>query len=265
LGLIVPLTGMADSVYLSTNLTTKQLEFIQLLDEYEVYIFNIGEIEALLDKHFDNLNEILENLVDKKMLARIEKGKFCRANFKDESAIAYWTALNLHGLTEQFSNTIFIQSTHKKNDKKIFGTSYKFIQIAPSKYCGITHNGYGSLKYPITDIEKTLVDCFDMPQYSGGYAELLRAFFNATISSSKLIEYCKAIKNIAVTKRLGFLAELSGKKNMVTFIRFAKQKVNKRYSLFDPGGEDSGEYNLQWKLRLNISEREILQTLNKLY
>src|SRR5690606_22932937 len=104
------------------------------------------EIEQLLDQKFDNLSEILENLVDKEFLTRIEKGKFCRQNFRDEyvigtfvaanSAVAYWSALNLHGLTEQFSNTVFIQTTHKKLDKSILGTSYKFVRIASYKKAG---------------------------------------------------------------------------------------------------------------------------------
>ena len=275
MGLIVPSNVMADSVYISSNITSDQLRFMKLLDDFEVDIFNFNEIETLLNQRFDNLNEILENLVDKQLISRIERGKFCRSNFRDEnvigtfivreSAIAYWSALNLHGLTEQFPNTIFIQTIHKKNDKKIFGTNYKFIKIIPTKRSGVIWNGYGSHKYPITDIEKTILDCFDMPQYSGGYAELIRAFANANLISAKLIEYCKTINNIAVIKRLGFLAELTGKKNMITFIRFAKEQVNERHNLFDPLGAESGEYNSDWKLRLNLSRENILGIINQQY
>ena len=275
MGLIIPTNVMADSVYISSNITSDQLQFMKLLDDFEVDIFNFNEIETLLKQRIENLNEILENLVDKQLLSRIERGKFCRANFRDEnvigtfivkdSAIAYWSALNLHGLTEQFPNTIFIQTIHKKNDKKIFGTSYKFIKIIPTKRSGVIWNGYGSRKYPITDIEKTIVDCFDMPQYCGGYAELIRAFANANLFAAKLIEYCKAINNIAVIKRLGFLAEVTGKKNMNSFIRFAKEQVNERHNLFDPLGTENGEYNSDWKLRLNLSRENILGIINQQY
>jgi len=100
---------------------------MQILDDYEIQIFWFDEIEEKISQKFDNLNEVLENLVHKELLSRIERGKFCRPDFRDEkvigtfvveeSAIAYWSALNLHGLTEQFSNTIFVQTTHRKNDK----------------------------------------------------------------------------------------------------------------------------------------------------
>ena len=266
---------MADSVYISENLTKPQLEFLKLLDDYEIQLFKFSEIEQLLEQKFDNLSEILENLVDKGLLVRIEKGKFCRQSFRDEyvigtfivenSAVAYWSALNLHGLTEQFSNTVFIQTTHQKNDKSILGTFYKFVKIASHKKLGIITNGYGNLQYPITDVEKTIVDCFDLPQHSGGYAELIRAVGQARMQSNKLIEYCQAINNIAVTKRIGYLVELLRITGLESFIDFAKKQVNNRYNLFDPQGLDEGEFVAGWRLRLNISREELLDISNKQY
>lgn len=266
---------MADSVYISEHLTKPQLEFLKLLDDYEIQLFKFSEIEQLLEQKFDNLSEILENLVDKELLIRIEKGKFCRQGFRDEhvigtfivenSAVAYWSALNLHGLTEQFSNTVFIQTTHQKNDKSILGSSYKFVKIAPHKKAGIIHNGYGNLQYPITDVEKTIVDCFDLPQYAGGYAELIRAVGQAQLQPTKLIAYCQTVNNISVTKRIGFLAVLLQITDMEPFIDFAKKQVNNRYNLFDPQGLDEGEFIAEWRLRLNISREELLDISNKQY
>lgn len=262
---------MADSVYISSNLSPKQLNFIRLMDEYEVDIFNFTNIENQLNTHFDNLNEILENLVDKKILARIEKGKYCRVNFKDEKvigcfvsdgAIAYWSALNAYGLTEQFPNSVFIQTTRLKKNKILFGTAYQFVKIASYKNTGITTEGHGNLKYRITDLEKTLVDCFDLPQHSGGYAELIRAFSHAKLDGDKMIIYCKSIRNIAATKRMGFLADFLDKKGLKGFIRFAKQQVNSKYNLFDPAGNEKGEFVRDWSLRLNIGREEILDIAN---
>jgi predicted transcriptional regulator of viral defense system len=248
---------------------------MKLLDEYEIDIFRFEEIEGKLDRSFGNLNEILENLVHKGILSRIEKGKFCKANFRDEKvigaflvnngAIAYWSALNLHGLTEQFPNTVFVQTTNKKKDKKIFGVSYQFIQIADFKRAGVVKEGFGNHAYYITDIEKTIVDCFDLPQYSGGYAELIRAFAVAKLSGSKMIDYCRTVNNIAATKRMGFLAELFEKKGLKSFISFAKEQVKDAYNPIDPHGHDSGSFIAEWRLKLNITKDELLDIANKQY
>jgi len=78
----------------------------------------------------------------------IEKGLYVVRNFRDpyvigtamlkESAVAYWSALNLHGLTEQIPNIVYLQSIHSKRDKEVFGVRYKFVKVKPKKICGIT-------------------------------------------------------------------------------------------------------------------------------
>ncbi len=261
--------------YLSVNVSEDQQQFIKLLDEYEIDIFSIDTIESQIHKKFQNLNEVIENLIDKSFISRIERGKYCRVNFRDElvigtyitkeSAVAYWTALNRYGLTEQFSNTIFIQTTHLKKDKTIFGIPYKFVKVAKPKRTGVVKQGFGNRSYCITDIEKTIVDCFDLPQYSGGYAELLRAVEQAQLNGEKMITYCKAINNKAVTKRIGYLCELLDKKGMKSFIKYAKSQVNPKYNLFDPQCSEKGVFVPQWRLRMNISENEILDIISKQY
>ncbi|MDF1546635.1 MAG: hypothetical protein P1P88_02360 [Bacteroidales bacterium] len=261
--------------YHSVNISKEQQEFLKQLSDYEVDIFSISDIEKTLNNKFENLNAILENLQKKGFLSRIEAGKYCRANFRDEKvigcyisgngAVAYWSALNIHGLTEQFPNVVFIQTTKSKKSKDIFGTTYKFVSVIPSKFVGHTEEGYGSRVYKITDIEKTIIDCFDTPQYSGGYAELIRAFNQAKLNSQKMIEYCKAVNNRSVIKRLGFLCEILEKDKLLPFLQYAKEQINKRYDLFDPLSIDKGEFIKDWRLRLNISREEILDICNKLY
>ena len=137
--------------------------------------------------------------------------------------------------------------------------------IDKRKRKGISRKGYGGHRYSITDVEKTLVDCFDLPQYSGGYAELIRAFAKTRLSSKSMIQYCTAVNNIAATKRMGFLAELLKKPGMKSFIRYAKQQVKEAYNPFDPYGPDTGDYVSEWRLRLNISKQQLLNIANKVY
>lgn len=266
---------MARSTYISENLTQLQINFMLSLDDYELDIFSLLELKQRVGHKFGDINELVENLVHKKILSRIERGKYCRSNFNDEKvigcfiadagAISYWSALNAYGLTEQFPNNVFIQTTKLKKSKTIFGTAYKFVTVAPNKIAGILTQGQGSRKYRITDMDKTIVDCFDLSEHSGGYAELIRAFNQTKLNSDKMIDYCTAIDNISATKRMGFLAELLDKKGLKTFIKFAKQRINSKYNVFDPAGTDKGEFVNDWRLRLNISRDEILDICNKQY
>jgi len=95
-------------IYQSHNISEEQQRFIRLLDDFETQIFNLAEIESLINEKFPNINSILENLASKSFLTRIERGKYCRSNFRNENvigcflakdgAVAYWSALNSHGL-----------------------------------------------------------------------------------------------------------------------------------------------------------------------
>jgi predicted transcriptional regulator of viral defense system len=253
----------------------KQSDFLKYLDNEEIQLFNIENLKKSLGYNGRMLNEIVENLVRIGFLHRLERGKYCRSTFRDEnvigtflaqdSAVAYWSALHLHGLTEQFSNTIFVQTIKKKITVSVLGADYQFIKINSQKRTGIIYNGYGNYKYPITDIEKTITDCFDLPQYSGGFAELIRAFCQVNFNVKKLIKYCDIVNNIAAIKRMGFLAELFEKDYLVDFILFAKSKINRTYNLFDPFGKSEGNPNSEWYLRLNVSKEDILRINQNLY
>ena len=266
---------MADSVYISSNLTKDQLLFLQLLNGNEIEYFTISEIEKQINHKFANINEVLENLVRKNLLNRLQKGFFAVKNLNNQnvigtfisqnSAVAYWSALSIHGLTSRFPNKVFIQTTKRKKDKTILGVNYKFVTISERKRAGITTLGYGNNSYPITDIDKTIVDCFDLPRYSGGFDLLVSAFTQAKLNSKKMIEYTEAINNISAIKRIGFLSELLNKKGLQTFIKYAKQRVNKKYNLIDSAGEESGEFVSSWKLRLNVSRNEIINLSKELY
>ncbi len=132
--------------FIKENINSEQRKFLQALDDAEIEIFTFSDIEKRLGKTCKNLSNILASLVDKELLAQFEKGKYCRPNFNDNfvianylvknSAVAYWSALNHYGLTEQIPNTIFVQSDRLKRSKKVLGVDYKFVKVHPKKYSG---------------------------------------------------------------------------------------------------------------------------------
>lgn len=259
---------MADSVYISKNLDGEQLQFMQLLQEYELLYFDMRQIESKLNQHFENLNEVLENLVNKDMLLRIERGKYALPNYKNintlatfisqNSSIAYWSALHFHGLTERFPNTVFVKTTQRKRNTKIGGVPIQFITIKEEKNIGTIKQGYGEDSFNLTDIEMTFVDCFDQLRYSGGFPDLIKAFASAQLTNKRLINYVQVYQNKSLIKRLGFLAELFHSTKLKSFIKFAKRQVNNRYDVLEPGGLEEGAFVNEWKLRLNITKKDLL-------
>lgn len=247
------------------NIEAKILEFI---DDNGLDIFKtiqLSNIEGLSDNY---INQGLNRLIESGLLKRIEKGIYCRHNFSDEliigsfliknGGIAYWSALNFHGLTEQIPNTVFVQTNQWKKSKMIFEVQYKFAQVNEKKVFGYKTEGYGNHKFNVTDIEKTIIDSFDQPEYSGGYPEIIKAFNNAHIDQSKLIRYCKAFGNRTIIKRLAYLTELLNKPKMEKFIRFALTARNEKYTPFLSYGEKKNKTYRRWRLILNLPEEDIV-------
>ena len=252
---------------ITQNIIKTPESLLKLLDEYELDIFTEQLIQDLTGEDLHNWMPQLRTLIKHELINIIEKGKYCRHNFRDEfvignylakdGAIAYWSALNLHGLTEQISNTVFVQTTKIKNNKTVFGARYQFVKVKKEKIAGIEKTGYGNHSYYITDREKTIIDCFDLPEYGGEFPGIIRAFVVNEWDEENLIQYATQVNNVAAIKRMGYLAELFDLP-LKGFISFAKEKVTKTISLFDNGSKDEGIYRTKWGLRLNLKEEDIL-------
>ena len=250
-------------------------QLLNYLDENSLQIFSLNELKLRFIDHFASIFRALKSLIHEGVIINIQKGIYCRPGFSDQNVlayylapkggIAYWSALHYYGLTDQFPNSVFVQSTSLIRDKKIMGTLYKFIKVKPNKILQLETQGRGNSKFKVTSIEKTIVDCFDEMDYSGGWEIVIQALKMAKLNNKKLIAACDALGNISTIKRLGFLIEIMEKKNLQTFINYSKSKVNQKYSLLDPSGIDEGRFLSKWKLRMNVEVSEILSTNINLY
>ncbi len=254
-------------------MTVLQKEFLDLLDEYGFDVFDIKMLKTTNRFKDIEVFQALRTLTKSGILIKLERGKYRRVNFNDsfvignflagDGGIAYWSALNYHGLTEQFVNVVYVQTSKRTSEEVIIDSlRYKFVKVANRKLTGYIKKGYGNHAYKITDVEKTIVDCFDLPHHAGWYQEIIKAFNKAQINQNKLIRYCKSINNIAIIKRLAFLTGLLQKQNMDKFVDFAKRTINNDYTLFEIDNEKKGEYNSKWKLIINMSESEIIEIAN---
>jgi predicted transcriptional regulator of viral defense system len=217
----------------------------------------------------ESLRVILLRLEKRGIIERIEKGKYLiiplgaekgkytlhefviGSTLIESYSIAYWSALNYHGLTEQIPTTVFLQTTaRKKNqDIKIFGVKYQIIKIKKEKMFGIKKEWIEETQINITDKEKTIIDCLDKPQYCGGIIEVAKALKNNKFDRKKLEEYAQRIGNSGVLRRLGYLCELLN-------IKIKLPKLNIRnYLLLDPTMPEKGPKSAKWRLIINLDDK----------
>lgn len=242
-------------------------DLLKLLDDYEIDIFTVDSFLEATNESLGQWMSQLRTLLKNGLINILEKGKYCRHNFRDEyvignyliedGIIGYWSALNIHGLTEQISNTVFVQTENQKKDKRVFGVFYHFIHLKSSKIGGVEIMGEGNHSYRVTDREKTIVDCFDLPQYGGEFPGIIRAFVNNQWDEKKIIKYAEQVGNQAAVKRMAYCAELF-ELPMNDFIEFAKNKVTNTISLFDKNHGSKGKIISRWGLKLNVEMNDLL-------
>ena len=234
-------------------------------------IFSIDEAEKILDVNRDSLRVILSRMEKNGLIERLEQGKYLVVPLTSEKgeytlhefvigsalvepySIAYWSALNYHGLTEQIPSTIFIQTTSRKknNDLNIFGIRYLLVKVSDYKFFGTEKIWIESLPVVVTSREKTIVDCLDKPEYCGGVVEVVKALNNGKFDLDLLASYAFAMKNSGVIRRLGFLCEVL---NIVIDLPLVETRS---YLYLDPTMPKKGPSNSKWRLKVNLDLGEL--------
>ena len=172
------------------------------------------------------------------------------------AAIAYWSALNHHGMTEQLPRTVFIATNHlvRYPPKDVLGFSYKIISLRPHRYFGIEKDWVDDGPFFITDREKTIVDGLDLPEYVGGVGQIAQALRRAwkDLDRRKLFRYAVKMGNMAVAKRLGFLMETLALGDVEPLRE--RVELSKGYSALDPLLPRKGRHDKRWGLLVNVKD-----------
>lgn len=231
-------------------------------------VFAMPEASRVLKMSGPRLRKLLFDLADSRWLERIEKGKYALVPLEAGPGSAYGThpfayarkmispyyigfasALNYHGITEQVGRTVYVASTHQKKPLVFHATRYCFVRLGGPRFFGYKEDWLGKVKFNISDVEKTVVDCLYLPDYGAGLSESVKAF-EAKPDIRKMRDYALRMKSGSLLKRLGFLLDaLDVDERMATEL---STRVSGGYCLLDATGPKTGSPNKKWHIIENI-------------
>ena len=232
--------------------------------------FSVEEARRLFQK--DLSSQFLDRLERKGWIRRIKRGRFAviplssgdarspqlhefliAMELVSPAAIAYWSALNHHGMTEQIPRTVFVATNHhvQLSTKEALGFTFKIISVQPKKFFGIEKDWIDEQPFSITDKEKTIIDGLDLPKYVGGVGEIAKALAQdwGELDQAKLRQYAAKIGNTAAAKRLGFLMETLGLGDPEALRETVSLAPG--FSPFDPTLPKKGKHSRRWGLLIN--------------
>ncbi len=239
------------------------IRLLKVIEEMQLDVFSTSEIAQLVNFSPADIQNYLETLANNELITRIEKGKYCRIYIKDKyilgskiidgGVISHQSALALHNVDLDIPGEVYVSSCHQKTNKVLSGTRINFIRIRPHKDFGSMKINRFNLDIRVTDIEKTILDCLDLPRYVRSYKKFLNCVTSLHLDQQKLLEYGFRMQNFSLLKRLAYLFDSDNPIKYSEFLHNIEPKLNQRYTLLDPAGPDCGPFNSKWRIRNNLN------------
>lgn len=184
----------------------------------------------------------------------------------EPSAVSHWSALQHHGLTEQVPQAV-TASTPKKvvtpsmrtgkpqpggHAWEVAGVRYEYFTVKPSDFFGIARVWMDERsRIPVTDPERTVLDCFIAPERFGGIGEGLGVLEEHLhrLDVPQLVAYALRHGKGSVVKRLGWALERAGApQDSLAPLRAYPMKGCRP---LDPGLPQRGPCDREWGIREN--------------
>ena len=230
------------------------------------------------------VRELVRGMVNRGLLLRIKDGLFHIIPYEADSStyfpnwhlvashlaggrefyIGYSSALEIHELTTQPSliEQVVVDKQARPSQFMVKDVAFQFIYHNRRHFFGFRNTWIDDFhKVPVSDLEKTLVDCLYKPDYAGGIVEIAKAVYKARkeISFEKLDDYLERFGAQSVRKRLGYLLDGFGIEK--DFIKALEASLSPSYTSLDPSLPKEGKYISKWKVLANIDKASVFSSI----
>jgi predicted transcriptional regulator of viral defense system len=179
--------------------------------------------------------------------------------------VAYYTAMDLHQMTQHPIRTVFVAVTRQQKDLTVGPVRFRFVTLAEARFFGAETRRLEGNPVEVADLERTFLDCVDRMELCGGLEEVVRGFDrrHRDLDRDKLLRYTLQLDGPVAAKRLGLLLELVGHGDVRLFRELERTTPRLgHYVPLEPGGErQPTERNRRWELDVNADVERLLQTL----
>lgn len=189
---------------------------------YKLRIFTLNELAKAINGKIKSVTGLLARYRQQGWIMQIRRNTYCMvdiasggpvcdkfeigSHLSETACIDYHTALEFHGLAHQPFNEVFVKSKSRFTPFTFREVDYTYCRQIKDVVGMITPKGNPYIK--VTDLESTLLDCFDRIDRAGGLEELLHCMEGVVlVNEEKLINYLAAYNKTFLYQKTGFLLE----------------------------------------------------------
>lgn len=167
------------------------------------------------------------------------------------SYVGWHTALEFHGVAHQPFYNVYVGSSSRFKNFNFEGIDYEYFSapFEPTLENGVIRP-IGNPYVRVTNLERTVVDCCDRIERTGGIEELLHCIEGISmLDESKLEKYLALYNKAYLYQKVGFILEYSQEYHNVSnsFIEMCRAKGALHTKHLTTTG-DSDTYVCRWKL-----------------
>ena len=231
---------------------------------YKMRIFTLAELSAATGKSVQVLSSMLQRWQRQGLAMQIRRNLYCMVDpvsgqptvnkfeigsrLSDSAYISHHTALEFHGIAHQPFNEVMVTSSTRITPFTFDDTDYHFYQDKIGGQGVITPKGSPLVK--VTDLERTLIDCIDRIDRSGGIEELLHCMESVVLlDEKKLLIYLHAYAKSFLYQKTGYLLERITDQARISsdFIETCR-KMGKSHVKWLTNSDESDTFIKEWQL-----------------
>ncbi len=178
------------------------------------------------------------------------------SNISKTSFICFHSALEYYGLANQVYNDITVASLTKFNNFIFEESEYIYKQAKNTSFV----KDIVSEEIRVTSLEKTIVDCIDEINLSGGIEEVLNALEQVKyLNEDKLIDVLKEKNKMFLYQKVGYLFQIFNDQLNISedFFNKCKSHLTNKTNYLMKGEFKNTSLNNEWNLMVpeNIKSR----------
>ncbi len=192
------------------------------------------------------------HVVDKYLLAHVVSDM--------DGALAYHTALELHGVAHSYFNVVYYFRPKPLRPFEFQDIEYRYVKT--SDLFGVREVMRQGAAVPVTDRERTVLDCIRKTEYCGGMEELIKSISSFhTLDFHRLERYIHRSDIQSLRQKTGYILSLLKDDLRVPDDLLEKLKGTvgeKTYYLTPKLKEGSGKFVADWNLIVHRNIEELV-------
>ena len=189
---------------------------------YKMRIFTLSDLSDPLGRSVSSLASMLQRWQRQGLAMQIRRNLYCMVDpvsgqptmskyeigsrLAASAYISYHTALEFHGIAHQPFNEVMVSCKSRVTPFSFDNIDYNIFHDKIGTEGVITPKGNPLVR--VTDLERTLLDCFDRIDRAGGIEELLHCMEAVVLlDENKLYDYLKLYNKSFLYQKTGFLLE----------------------------------------------------------